>query len=161
MVVIAEAERRKVTLADLYCEWAECHKEALKELLVMASTKIEKGQVAPVAFYEALDYYASGEHSRDTIRRIISIAEKIEPELFKSAGFMDSMRQMWWNWKSMLLDAWDKVTMQHGVGSQLLNKITAMGTWFVKTYNELKSKLNAAPNASLDPAFVKDRKSVV
>jgi hypothetical protein len=154
MTVLAEAERRKVALADLYCEWTGCHKEALTGFLVMASKKIEHGENPAIAVYEALDFYASGAHSRNTIRRVQALANKIETELIKNAAFTDTIRNMWWNWKTTLMNVWDRVTFRHGVGSKILNKITAMGNWFTKVYDGIKSKLSASPTAAVSPAYL-------
>jgi hypothetical protein len=150
MVVLAEADRKKVTLADLYCEWADFHKTALSGMLVLAAKKIEGGQLPAVAVYEALDYFSSGSHSRNTIRKIQSCANKIEEKLLKSAGFMDELRKMWWGWKSSISDVWDKITFQSGVGSSFLNKINAMGNWFKKQYDNLKAQVSAG--GVIDPA---------
>jgi len=152
LAVFAEADRRKVTLADLYCEWADCHKEALTGFLVVASNKIQNGVDAPTAVYEALDYYASGAHSRNTARRILSIANKIEDNLKKKTGLMDKIRQMWWKVKSGAADFWDWITFQRGVAKQHINRLTSMGKWFIKQYNRFKSELKASPKAAIDPA---------
>lgn len=152
MIVLAEAERKKVTLADLYCEWADFHKTALSGMLVLAAKKIESGQLPAVAVYESLDYFSSGSHSRNTIRKIQSCANRIEEKLLKSAGFMDDIRKIWWGWKAAVSDVWDKITFQSGVGASQINKITAMGNWFKKKYDNLKAQV--AAGGALDPAFL-------
>lgn len=152
MTVLAEADRRKVTVADLYCEWSDCHKEALTGVLVMASKKIESGESPAVAVYESLDYFTSGAHSRNTIRKIQSCANKIETRLLKSAGFMEELRKVWWNWRATISDVWDRVTFRSGIGSSFLNKLTAMGQWFKNEYDKFKAQVSAG--GVIDPAML-------
>jgi len=151
-LVLSEADRRKVSIADLYCEWADCHREALSKMLSQASRKIEDGEHPAVAAYEALDYFVSGAHSRNTLRKIRSCADKVEQGLTKNAGFWEKIRDVFFGWKARIADAWDFVTFRSGAGSKIINKLTAMGNWFKNEHDKIYSQV--ASGGALDPAMV-------
>lgn len=154
--IIKDASLKNITITKVFKDWNEMHKDASRKLINKIGEKVESGISPGVAFYETIDYFYSGSHARNTLRKCRFAVNNIrKSSILKKAGLWDNIRSSFREWSEYWSDLWRYYTSKSGTATASVRKINR-----ISRESEDKIKFMERETISLggvlDPKYVEN-----